>query len=371
MIFLIGLTTRSSDMMEEYKNVRSTSKLKHIQVLNKEEDEGYFSKGSSISGASNSFFKSAPLTNKFEYEDPTWKIIAIGKRNPQKYEMINGLLGQKLVSCPTSYEESITDTKVSGVNVEVLDLVKIGSHFSVEKVSEKDTILYFLPKNGYKKKIQNIARYCNPSIWKRCVILVDFTDEMESLVEKIQQKRQDITELLLNANIPWAKRIELQIFPISKAMYRHLPGHKCWFSMVCCTVLETSSYNFPKLYIEKIFATRNESKCKEHSDEFYMRHIDLKARKRYTVREEIRKKANIIICHGAVTTRSTIHALIGALVISLPSFGVGAGAGLITGAAAIDGRKETGVDIAPIDGNTKKTTKVCMYIHTYLTIQQL
>ncbi len=80
--------------------------------------------------------------------------------------------------------------------------------------------------------------------------------------------------------------------------------------------------------VEKMF-----SKCK-YRPNIHLQSVELQSRKKRAIREKIRKKGIT-----AEVTRSTIGALIGALVISIPSFGVAAGAGLVTGTAAIDRRR--------------------------------
>ncbi len=220
-----------------------------------------------------------------------WKIVALGKQNTNKSNIINGLLGQKLISYLAA--EDYFEKEMNGVQVRVWDIdtdsISI-KHY--ETVCTADTTICFLSMattmGDHTQTIKSLSKQFGQRFWERCVIILCASQQFQeqestnrnrskAFEKEISTFQSNIRKALLSFN-PTKK---IQIVPSGKAGSPHLPGCQHWFSNICWRVLGVSSES-SQTQIAEIFEPRITLKKPDDCGELYSQSIDLSVAKEAT-----------------------------------------------------------------------------------------
>ncbi len=244
-----------------------------------------------------------------------WKIVAFGKRNTNKSAIINGILGQQLISYPAT---DYFDQEINGVKVGVWDIdtdsISI-EHY--ETVCTADTKICFFSMattmEDHTQTIKTLSRQFGQSFWEKCVIVLYDSYELqeqkftnsEAFEKEMTKYSLCIRKALLSFNIPMEVMERIQIVPSGKAGSPHLLRLRYWFSNICWQVLRVSSESSQK-HIAEIFEPRIKIKTLEKPDEcgeLYSQSIDISIiAKRKTKKQVLRKHSGNFSAYIKVIT---------------------------------------------------------------------
>ena len=297
---------------------------------------------------------------------PTIRILVTGKAGTGKSTLLNGTLGKKVfavgasVCSPKTLAVTCQEGERRGIKFVVWDSPGLQDGTDnekqyleemVEKCKEVDLLMYCISMIEVRSDLhrefsamKKISRAFGPKIWENTLFVLTFANVFEKRL--IAQQSQNVSKDFARAVEQWRDKVKAELKEVSvpqevldnlrfctagRASNPHLSCLKFWFSNFWMSVLATCKDQAQPAILAMNadrFVTEEEARPENYTRPVLSEQPIVVT---LSTTEKALIAAGTTVPLGA--TGATVGALIGALAIGIPTFGVAAGVGLLLGGA--------------------------------------
>ncbi len=304
--------------------------------------------------------------NKFSF-------LAVGRTGAGKSTLLNALTDTKVFKGSDDRRTAGT-TSVSpyefernGVTVTAWDSPGFEDYSGNEEeykeelrrnCSEVDLVLYCISLQdtrsvnlkGEDSSLNQITKALTGDVWDKSVIVLTYANTLErrfkndgnpnveaAFAQRIDIWKEEVQDALRHAGVDEVIVKQIQVVAAGHSKKKHLPGRQFWLSFLWIVLLAAVKNEHAKLALQKA----NEDRFVPEKDGENSSPTSL-----VMTKDHVAILAGSAVGMAGVAIGGTTGALIGALAIGIPTFGVAAGVGLVLGlfiGGAVGGGAGTGI----------------------------
>ena len=266
--------------------------------------------------------------------------------------------GTKIVSCHKFEKNGVTVTAWDSPGFE--DYLGNEEEYRKklrEKCSEVDLVLYCISLmdtrevnlKGENSSLNQITKAFTGDVWDKSVIVLTYANMLEerfkidgknveaAFAQQIDMWKEKVQDALRHAGVDEVIVKQIQVAAAGHPSRKHLPGRQFWLSFLWIVLLAAVKNEHAKLALQKA----NEDRFVPEKDGENSSPTSL-----VVTKDHVAILAGSAVGMAGVAIGGTTGALIGALAIGIPTFGVAAGFGLVLGlviGGAVGGGAGTGI----------------------------